>query len=183
MKPRFTALLTLLVVAMLGGCASQPPLRQAKDVDLARYMGTWYVIGHVPYFAEKGDVATADEYRLKPDGDIAVTYHYRKGFDAPEKTWNGKAWLPDPKDTARWKVQLLWPFRSDYVILALDPDYRATMVGLPSRKLLWIMSKDRTLDDGTYQRLIDQARQQGFPVEQVRKVPQRAEDVGKPGFQ
>lgn len=57
------------------------------------------------------------------------------------------------------------------------------MVGLPSRKLLWIMSKDRTLDDGAYQRLIDQARQQGFPVEQMRKVPQRPEDAGKPGFQ
>lgn len=164
-------------------CAADAPLKAVDHVDLPRYMGTWHVIGAIPNMFEKGKVATADEYRLKPDGTIENIYHYRKGFDKPEKTWNGKAWLPDPKDTARWKVQLLWPFRSDYVILALDADYRVTMVGLPSRKLLWIMSKDTTLDDGAYQRLIDQARQQGFPVEQMRKVPQRAEDVGKPGFQ
>ena len=70
-RPR-TALLSL---ALLGGCASQPPLQQAAAVDLDRYMGTWYVIAHVPYFAERGDVATADEYRRRPDGTMAVTYH------------------------------------------------------------------------------------------------------------
>jgi apolipoprotein D and lipocalin family protein len=57
------------------------------------------------------------------------------------------------------------------------------MVGLPSRKLLWIMSKDRTMDDAVYQRLLDVARQQGFPVEQMRRVPQSPADVGKPGYQ
>jgi apolipoprotein D and lipocalin family protein len=165
------------------GCAANAPLKPVEHVDLPRYMGTWYVIGNIPNFAERGKVATADEYRLKPDGEIDNIYHYRKGFDQPEKTWHGKAWLPDPKDTARWKVQLLWPFRSDYTILALDQEYRVTMVGLPSRKLLWIMSKDKTIDDAAYQRLIEAARAQGFPVEQMRKVPQRPEDAGKPGFQ
>lgn len=177
--------MTLLVVAGMAtaSCAADAPLKAVDHVDLPRYMGTWYVIGNIPNFAERGKVATADEYRLKPDGTIENLYHYRKGFDKPEKIWHGKAWLPDPKDTARWKVQLLWPFRSDYTILALDPDYRVTMVGLPSRKLLWIMSKDRTLDDASYQRLLEQARAQGFPVEQIRKVPQGPEDAGKPGFQ
>jgi apolipoprotein D and lipocalin family protein len=165
------------------GCAADAPLKTVDHVDLPRYMGTWYVIGNIPNFAERGKVATADEYRLKPDGGIDNIYHYRKGFDEPEKTWHGKAWLPDPKDTARWKVQLLWPFRSDYAILALDGDYRVTMVGLPSRKLLWIMSKDKSMDDAAYQRLLEVARAQGFPVEQMRKVPQRPEDAGKPGFQ
>lgn len=183
MKPRPTALLALLAAALLGGCASQPPLRQAKHVDLARYMGTWYVIGHVPYFAEKGDVATADEYRLKPDGGIAVTYHYRKGFDAPEKTWAGKAWLPDPADAAHWKVQLLWPLRSDYVIVDLAPDYRSVLIGLPSRKLMWIMARERQLPAADYQRLLDVARAEGFPVNEVRKVPQRRADLGQPGFE
>ncbi|MET0616840.1 MAG: lipocalin family protein [Luteibacter sp.] len=177
--------MTLLMAAGMAtaGCAADAPLKTVDHVDLPRYMGTWYVIGNIPNFAERGKVATADEYRLKPDGGIDNIYHYRKGFDEPEKTWHGKAWLPDPKDTARWKVQLLWPFRSDYAILALDGDYRVTMVGLPSRKLLWIMSKDKSMDDTAYQRLLEVARAQGFPVEQMRKVPQRPEDAGKPGFQ
>lgn len=180
MKRRLTALLS---VALLGGCAGQPPLRQAKSVDLDRYMGTWYVIAHVPYFAERGDVATADEYRRRGDGGIAVTYHYRKGFDAPEKTWGGRAWLPDPADPAHWKVQLVWPFRSDYVIVDLSPDYRSVLVGLPSRKLMWIMARERQLPEADYRRLLDVAKTQGFPVDQVRKVPQRQQDLGQPGFE
>lgn len=177
-------LLLLVALALLGGCASAPaPLRQASQVDLSRYMGTWYVIGHIPYFAERGDVATADEYRLKPDGTIAVTYHYRKGFDAPEKTWSGKAWLPDPADTAHWKVQLVWPLRSDYVIVDLSPNYDAVLIGLPSRKLMWIMARERVMPEAEYQRLLDVARAEGFPVEQVRRVPQRREDLGQPGYE
>ena len=180
---RFPMALLMAAGMATAGCAANTPLKTVDHVDLPRYMGTWYVIGNIPNFAERGKVATADEYRLRPDGEIDNVFHYQKGFDQPPKTWKGKAWLPDPKDASRWKVQLLWPFRSDYSILALSDDYRVTMVGLPSRKLLWIMSKDKTLDDAAYQRLLDQARQQGYPVEQVRRVPQRAEDVGKPGYQ
>jgi apolipoprotein D and lipocalin family protein len=177
--------LALLLAAGMAtaGCAADAPLKTVGPVDLPRYMGTWYVMGNIPNFAERGKVATADEYALRPDGQIDNIYHYRKGFDQPAKTWHGKAWLPDPKDASRWKVQLLWPFRSDYMILALSDDYRVSMVGLPSRKLLWIMSKDRTMDDAVYQRLIDIARHQGFPVEQMRRVPQSADEVGKPGYQ
>lgn len=182
MKRPLPVLLALLGVGMLAGCASQPPLREAKNVDLDRYMGTWYVIGHVPYFAENGDVASADEYRRKPDGGIAVTYHYRKAFDKPEKTWGGKAWLPNPADAAHWKVQLVWPFRSDYVIVDLAPDDGAVLVGLPSRKLMWIMARQRQLPEAEYQRLLGVAKAEGFPVDAVRKVPQRPEDVGQPGF-
>ncbi|HET6433988.1 lipocalin family protein [Dyella sp.] len=183
MTRRHSALLALLGAAVLGGCASHPPLRHADHVDLGRYMGTWHVISHVPYFAEKGDVASADIYALKPDGTIAVTYRYRKRIDGPDKTWNGKAWLPDPADPAHWKVQLVWPLRSDYVIVDLAADYRSVLVGLPSRKLMWIMARDRQLPEAEYQRLLGVAKAEGFPVDEVRKVPQRAEDIGQPGFE
>ena len=129
--PSLLAGLTGLV--LLVGCASHPPLRQAKNVELGRYMGTWYVIGHVPYFAERGDVASADEYRRNPDGGIAVTYHYRKSFDGPEKTWSGKAWLPDPADALR-------RIRVDYRIVIvmrhfLNCSYRriADVLGVPEK--------------------------------------------------
>lgn len=177
---RFWPLAGLL--ALLAACAHQPPLKTASRVDLARYMGTWHVIGNVPNLFERGKVATADEYHLQPDGRIAITYHYRNGFDAPELTWHGIAWLPDTNDPARWKVQLLWPFRTDYVILALEPE-RAVLVGLPSRRLLWIMARQTQLPDADYQHLLQLAAAQGFPVDQVRKVPQRPQDVGQPGFQ
>ena len=176
------ALLGLLTVAMLGGCATHPPLRQAKNVDLDRFMGNWNVIANVPYIFENGKVATADEYQRTKDG-IKITFHFQKGFNQPKKAYHGKAWLPDPNDTSLWKVQMLWPFTSDYTIVDLASDYSAVLIGLPSRKLMWIMARDPTLPEAQYQRLLAVAKSQGFPVDKVRKVPQQPDQVGKPGFQ
>lgn len=175
-------LLGLLAVAMLGGCATRTPLRRAPQVDLNRYMGTWYVIANIPYIFENGKVATSDEYQRTSEG-IKVTFHYRKGFDKAEKAYHGKAWVPNSADTARWKVQMLWPFTSDYPIVDLAPDYSAVLVGLPSRKLMWIMARERHLAEPEYQRLLEVAKAQGYPVQEVSKVPQEPDQVGQPGFQ
>lgn len=35
------ALIVNVSLALFAGCASQPPLREAKSVDLDRYVGTW----------------------------------------------------------------------------------------------------------------------------------------------
>jgi apolipoprotein D and lipocalin family protein len=177
--------LLLTGLALLAGCASQPSTwpRTVDQVDLHRYMGTWHVIANIPNFLERGKLATADEYHLRKNGDIAITYHFRKGFDRTPDAWHGKGWLPDPGDAAHWKVRIIWPFTSDYLILALDPDYRYVMVGVPSRDLLWIMARERSMPPAIYRRYVEQARRMGFPVDQLRKVPQTAQQVGQPGFQ
>ena len=69
------------------------------------------------------------------------------------------------------------------MIVDLAPDYRSVLVGLPSRKLMWIMARERQLPAAEYRRLLGVAKAQGFPVEEVRKVPQRPEDLGRPGFE
>ena len=45
----------------------------------------------------------------------------------------------------------------NYWILALDPNYQTAMVGTPDRRFLWILSRTTQLDDGIYQRLVEQA--------------------------
>ncbi|MGA0587868.1 lipocalin family protein [Dyella sp. KRB-257] len=70
-----------------------------------------------------------------------------------------------------------------YVIVDLAPDYRSVLIGLPSRKLMWIMARERRLPAAEYQRLLDVAKAEGFPVDEVRKVPQRRTDLGQPGFE
>lgn len=177
-------LASVLLLLSLGGCATtRPPLRPAEHVELDRYLGRWYVIANVPYVAERGKVATYVEYRRRSDGRIDDLYFFRKGFDAPQQQWSGVAWLPDASDVARWKVRFLWPFTSDYVILAVAPDYRYAMVGLPSRDLLWIFSREPRLDDADYAQLLEEARLQGFDPAQVKRVPQRPEQLGQDGYQ
>ena len=67
---RCSALRTALIgvparLSALPACASPCPRRTADAIDLPRFMGTWHVIAHVPYFGERGHVASRDEYTLR----------------------------------------------------------------------------------------------------------------------
>ena len=41
----------------------------------------------------------------------------------------------------------LWPIAGDYDVMALDPDYRWSLVGHPSRDYAWILAREPQLDD------------------------------------
>jgi apolipoprotein D and lipocalin family protein len=163
-------------IFLLGGCDSRPPLITVPKVDLTRMEGTWYVITHIPYWLEEGKVATADRYKLLPDGRMENTYVFRRGsFDAPEEEWHGIAWVHDHSTNAHWKVRFLWPFSIDYLIIDLDPDYRWLAVGHPSRGYFWILSKTRQLDPAIKSGIIARAGQQGYDVTTFADVPQPVE--------
>ena len=178
----------LIIALLLGACAGAPPrpLPAARDVDLQRYLGKWYVIANIPYFAERGKLASYVIYRQRPDGKLDDLYYYKTAFTQKhDHEWKGVAWLPDSHDPARWKVQFIWPFTSDYTILAVGPGpaYDWALIGLPARNLLWVFARTPTLDAQTYQQLVDRAAALGFPVQKLRKVPQFPDQVGQPGFQ
>ena len=171
--------LPLVLPFLFIGCASgpkSPPLRTVEHVDMDRYLGRWYVIANIPYFLEKGKVATYDTYARKPDGTLVNNFTFRKGgFDAPETTWHGSARVVNNLTNAEWKVRFLWPFTSTYLVLELDPDYRWAVVGTPGRGLLWVLSRDRQLPAVTYTAILDRIRAQGYDPAQITKVPQPAE--------
>src|ERR1700733_5169440 len=67
------------VLALLTGCtAVKEPLRTVSHVDLQRYMGDWYVIANIPYFAEKNCYDSIESYALRPDGAIDNWFTCRK---------------------------------------------------------------------------------------------------------
>lgn len=162
------------ILALAGaGCAARPPLRTVPQVDLPRMEGTWYVITHIPYWLEEGKVATADRYRLRPDGRMDNTYVFRRGsFDAPEEEWHGVAWVHDTASNAHWKVRFIWPFSIDYLIIDLDADYRWLAVGHPSRDYFWILARERRLDPVTWSGIVARAAEQGYNTTRFADVPQ-----------
>ena len=59
------ALIALLLV-LAAGCASRGKVQKGPAaVDLPRFMGTWHVVAHSPYFAERGHVAARYEYAFR----------------------------------------------------------------------------------------------------------------------
>ncbi|UCE84718.1 MAG: lipocalin family protein [Deltaproteobacteria bacterium] len=156
------------------GCQTAAPLRVVPDVDLERYLGRWYEIASFPHRFQRGCVATAATYTLRDDGRIRVENQCRDGsFDAELRRAEGVAWLADPdRSTAKLKVQFFWPFRGDYWIIELDPDYRFAVVGHPSRNYLWILSRSRSMDAALYEDLVARAAAQGFDVSRLERTPQ-----------
>jgi apolipoprotein D and lipocalin family protein len=171
------ALLGSLAMLLLTGCStmSTPPLRTVPHVDLDRYLGRWYVIANIPYFLEKGKVASYDTYAKRPDGKLDNIFTFRKGgFDAPETSWHGTAWVTNPTSNAEWKVRFLWPLSTTYLVLELDPDYRWAVVGTPGRDLLWILARDRSLPAADYERILRLIEAQGYDRGKIALVPQPA---------
>ena len=71
------------------------------------------------------------------------------------------------------KVRFFWPFAGKYWIIHLDEkDYQYSLVGSPSRKLLWILSRTKEMDDNTYNKLKEIAEKKKFDVNKLEKIKQ-----------
>jgi apolipoprotein D and lipocalin family protein len=171
-------LLAVIAAVLLAACASRSERAQAPlataDIDLPRFMGTWYVIAHVPYFFESGKVATRDEYRLRPDGRIDNDFVFKKRFDGADRRWNGISSVVADSGGARWKVQFVWPFSSELVVVHVDDDYRGAALTTPDRTLAWVFGREPTMDAARHQALVAILAAQGVDVSALRAVPQVA---------
>ena len=176
------------VASVLYACADEgtsdmPELNTTAKIDLQRYMGAWFVIANIPYFAERGKVATRDVYKLDADGNVDTTYVYRKSFDGSEKAMGSLGVVQPGSDNARWVVRFLWLIRADYLVLEVAPDYSWALVGQPNRKLAWVFARNPAMDDALYTTLLEKFRSYGYDPAKFMRVTQFKEQVGKPGFQ
>jgi apolipoprotein D and lipocalin family protein len=72
-------------------------------------------------------------------------------------------------------VSFFWPFAGNYYIMSLDDNYQYALVGDPSRKFLWVLSRTKNLDDAIYSRLMEHAKNNGFEPERVIEIDQTCE--------
>lgn len=163
-----------IFIAMIGFAAwAKAPLATVARVDLQRYAGTWYEIARLPFKIQEGCWATTATYTPLPHGDIRVENVCRdQSLTGPERRSVGKAWIPNPQEPGKLKVQFFWPFSGDYWILKLDEDYRYVLVGTPDRRYLWILSRSPRLDPAAYDGLVQEAGSLGFPVDKLILTPQ-----------
>jgi len=176
-------LLLLVACASTGGTAMTPRQSEAV-VDLPQFMGRWWVIANIPYFAEKGRVATADIYELREDGRITNTYAYRKSFDEPERTTNGVATVLPGTNNNHWRIAFFGGLvRADLLILEVAPDNSWALIGHPKRDLAWVFAREPAMDAERYESLRAKFAEHGYDPARLQRVPQFAEQVGKPGFQ
>jgi apolipoprotein D and lipocalin family protein len=137
-------------------------LEVVPQVDLKKYLGKWYEIAHLPAKFQEGCDETTATYTLSEDGSISVLNECIK--DGRAKQAKGKAKVVDKNSGAKLKVTFFWPFYGDYWIIKLGKDYDYSVVGTPSRKYLWILSRTPKMDDKLYSQLLEFGKSKGFNI-------------------
>jgi len=141
------------------------------DFDLEKYLGDWYEIARYENRFEwkcVGNVmarylATTQPGRItventcrKADGSITVAKGYGKSDGGG----------------GRLKVSFFRPFWASYWVLALDPEYRWSLVGEPKREYMWILARTPELEGEVLAGIMAKAVEQGFDVGKLRMTPQ-----------
>lgn len=167
----FLAIFFAMVFA--SGCSSHPPLPTPEYVDLERFMGRWYVLGYTPILVDEQAHNAIEHYRLDENNKIQTTYQFRDGgFDGELKTYTPVGWVHNKSTNAQWRMQFIWPFRSDYIILHLAEDYSRTIVVHPGRKYAWIMQREPEISDQEYETMLQILESEGVDRRRITRLPQ-----------
>jgi len=135
-----------------------PQLVTVKQVDLKKYVGLWYQIAKIPNsFQDQCAYGTTAEYRINEDGDIIVTNSCYEEDGQPDVA-EGLAKVVDKKTNSKLEVSFvsffgIRPFWGDYWIIGLDENYQWAVIGTPSRKYGWILSRTPSLPDDTIEKI------------------------------
>lgn len=162
--------------------AHHDKLKTVPEVDLKRYLGTWFEICRLPNRFEDPQASDVTAtYRKNDDGTVAVDNRCYDGRGDPEQA-RGRA-VPIDETNARLHVSFLprylrWlPFtKGDYWIIRLADDYSVALVGSPDRKYLWLLSRAPELDHDIQRVYLDTAREQGFDISQL-IFPQQSGEI------
>jgi apolipoprotein D and lipocalin family protein len=177
-------LAALLLPLVLGGCFTKnPPLPLAKNVDLPRMYGGWYIVATIPNRIEKGIVAPCDVYSPRSDGAIREDFYFQRGgFHGARHHLTTHDEVDPNSGGAAWHVQLIWPIKLPFLLLYVDKDYRFALFGERSRDLGWIYARDPRLSDHDYLMLKAKFAAAGYDSSKFKKFVQLPGQIGKQGF-
>ena len=162
------------LAVVLAGCTTfrpHEPLPVVNQVNLDRLMGTWYVIASVPTVLDPEPYNATETYQ-RGDRGIEITYEFNAGSpDGKLKSYTRNAMVDNPGINSDWEVSRIWPFRNDYKIIYLEPDYSVAVIGHPNRKDVTIMARKPSIDPPLYSDIVLFLQRKGYDVGKIRKVP------------
>lgn len=169
---------TLAIISLSFTTQAETVPPQAVDqVDIQRYAGKWYEIAHLPmYFQRKCVSNITAQYSVNANQTMGVLNSCRiengemissEGVAYPQNQGNSKLKVSFLPTGLRWI-----PFtKGHYWVLRVDPEYKVALVGGPSTKYLWILSREPQLDEATYQSYLDTAKYYGYDITKLIKLP------------
>ena len=183
-----TAPFLLALGVGLGGCVGSPgPVgnlalpEPAKPVALEAYLGTWYEYARYEAPFQRGCEGVTAEYSLREtSGDASirvVNSCYKGGLEGEFEQSTGRAKVVEGSDGAKLRVSFFGPFYGDYWILDrsllnTEGTYDWSIVGEPSGRYLWMLTRERVPDARLREELERRVRELGYDWELVRITEQ-----------
>ncbi len=169
----------LLAALMSPGAALAMEVKAVESFDLARYLGTWHEIASIPQFFQRKCVRdTKASYSAGDAGLIRVDNVCARDDGARERA-SGRArqsgvGLPSKLEVTF--IEFFGEYRfwvaADYWVIALDPNYRWAVVGHPSRRYGWVLSRDPLLPPVALAEIIGRLKAQGYDACEFYITPQ-----------
>ena len=167
----------LLAAALATGAASAQDAPLANEsvpaLDLQRYSGEWHEIAHLPMFFQRKCVKNITAtYVPKSDGNIRVINacdekdgkrSVSEGTARPVEGHPGRLQVRFAPDWLTW-LPIVW---ADYWVIDLDPEYQWAVVGGPSRKYLWVLSRTPSMDGKQFDQIRERAARRGYEVKDL----------------
>jgi len=171
---KYIILFVLIILLMLSAC-KEYDMKTVEKVDIERFMGDWYVIGVIPNFIEKNAINGIESYELLDNDRVKIDYRFTDTRTGKVKHMQPKAWIYNNESNSEWRVQFLWPVKFPYLIIDLAEDYSYTVIGVPNKKFVWIMSRKPEIPDDTYQDILKNLDEIGYNTAKIKKMPQNWE--------
>jgi len=142
-----------------------------NTIDLEKYLGTWYEYARLDVSFERGMTETQANYSmLEPDrkGRTRIRVVNSGIKNGRSKMAKGKAYIPIAEEPARLLVSFFGPFYGDYNVIALDMEnYQYALVAGSSTKYLWILTREKDLDNTILEKLKSIARSYGYDTDKL----------------
>ena len=145
------------------------PEQPVKYVDLEKFMGKWYVIAFTPTFVDEGAENCIETYRLSEDGNIEIEYTFSIDGEFESHLQTGIV-QPEPSN-AKWRLKYNWLLSFDYyLIVEIDPEYEYTVIGVPDRSFVWVMSREKKMDEKLLVEILTRLKERGYDMEKIERM-------------
>lgn len=175
----------VLVFCSLGRCAQDLPV--VPNFDVEKYMGHWYMISGIASIVDFFCICTQTTYQIDATNSSIVRF---------DEFCRPASWLPfihshsyaevDPVEQAKWTnvnpIVGSLAARADYYIIGVDDAYTWSLVGSRDRGNLYVLARNRTMDNSTYSIALEKASSLGFDVSKLGMSEQSVEKCGESAF-
>ncbi len=142
------------------------PNKPVSTIDIKKFSGKWYSLYSIPTMFDKGSSHTTVDYKLNSDGYYDVTTS-GKEESGKDKIVHSKLFPVKEHNNSEMKAQFLWPFKVDYWVVDLAPDYSWAVVGHPDHKFLFILSRKPEMDPKLHEELVSRCKAMGYAVNEL----------------